>query len=322
MLCRTASDLFWLARNVERAENTARLLDLTQRMALLPERLDPGRSDAASWHRALQALGLEEQYAEAHGVVEADQVLHYAILGAANPSSILNCLRSAREAGRAQRGAITTEMYQDLNGSWLEISALAWEQVRSDGVSPFLEWVKGRSASFRGITLGTMGRDEGYNFMRLGTFVERADNTVRLLDIKYAASDESEVHEVRNFLQYYQWSALLQAISAFDSYRKIYRDTVTPVRVAELLIFREDMPRSLATCCGALHNILKTLADNPRIDAVRLAGSLAAEIRYGCIDDVLATGMQKFLAQFMSRIENLTDEIVRQFMTSTDLVAA
>jgi uncharacterized alpha-E superfamily protein len=322
MLCRSASDLYWLSRHIERAENTARLIDFTQRIALLTERAGSGRQEAASWHRTLDALGLLEAYQEHRGEVDAGSVLHYLILDPANTSSIFNCLRYARESGRSQRSAITTEMYQDLNASWLEINAMEWGQIASDGVSPFLEWVKTRSASFRGVVVGTMGRDEAYNFMCLGTFVERADNTVRLLDIKHAQSGQDEKSAARNVIEYYQWSAILQSISAFETYRKIYRDTVTSTRVAELLIFRNDMPRSLATCCEALQGILDRLANGTRIEAARLAGSLAAEFRYGRIADVFESGMQEFLDRFMARLEALTAEIVRQFMTSTDLVIA
>ena len=321
MLCRTASDLYWLSRYIERAENTARFIDFTQRIALLPARLDPGRAEAASWQRALDALGLDEAYEKAHGAPTAGRVLHYLILDPANPTSIYNCLRYARENGRAQRGAISAEMYQDLNASWLEINEMAWGQIVSDGVTPFLEWLKTRSAAFRGVVVGTMGRDEGYNFMRLGTFIERADNTVRLLDIKYAQAEHDEMNAERNIVEYYQWSAMLQAISAFETYRKIYRDTVTAERVIDLLIYRSDVPRSLATCCEAMHSIIAKLAGGESIEATRLAGSLAASFRYGRIEEVFSAGMQPFLDGVMQRIDTLTLEIVRQFMTSIDVVA-
>ena len=322
MLCRTASDLYWLSRHIERAENIARLIDFTQRIALLPARLDPGRADTASWQRALDALGLTDEQRQSQIDRSAGQVLHYLIADTANPSSIYNCLRCARENGRAQRGAITAEMYQDLNASWIEINQMSWGQIVSDGVTPFLEWVKTRSAAFRGVVVGTMGRDEGYHFMRLGTFVERADNTVRLLDIKYAQAEQDEMNAERNVVEYYQWSAMLQAISAFEMYRKIYRDTVTAARVIDLLIYRNDAPRSLATCFEALHSILVRLASGAPIEAVRLAGSLSARFRYGRIDDVFEEGMQPFLDGVMHRIDGLTLEIVRQFMTSIDAVAA
>ncbi|MEO8672107.1 MAG: alpha-E domain-containing protein [Tahibacter sp.] len=322
MLCRTASELYWMSRHIERAENTARLIDLTQRIALLPERLERGKAGAACWLRALEALGVDEEYLARHDKVDGDDVLRFLTLDPANPSSIYSCLQLARESGRAQRGAITAEMYQDLNASWLEILGLNWEQLISNGVSPFLDWVKTRSASFRGVTVGTMGRDEAYDFLRLGTFVERADCTVRMLDIKYAEAHGEEEREARSAVQYYQWSALLHAISAFETYRKIYKDTIQPVRVAELIILRDDMPRSLAVCCNAIHATLTTLAGGAKVEAIRLSGALAAEVRFARIDAILAQGMHEYLTHFLERTHQLADEIGRQFMWSTDLAAA
>lgn len=317
MLCRTASDLYWLARYVERAENNARLIDLTQRISLLPERLDPGKSSTTAWTRALDALGHLESYTAGRGDVQAERVLAWLMLDADNPSSIRNCLFQGRELGRAQRGAITAEMYQELNSSWLELDEASEDAASPDALSGFLEWVKTRSAAFRGVTLGTMARDEGYHFMTLGTAVERADNTVRLLDIKYAQADENEGGS-RDFIQYYQWSAMLQAMSAFEAYRKTYRDAVHPRHVSEMMIFQQDMPRSLAVCTRWLHRILEMLADNPRSEAVRQAGALAARLRYGRMEDVLEQGMKPFLDDFMQRLEALGQAIVDQFMTSID----
>lgn len=317
MLCRTASDLYWLSRDVERAENIARLVDLTQRISLLPERLDPGKSSTTAWSRGLDALGQLEAYNERYDQIQVDQVLNWLILDPDNPSSIRNCLFMGRELGRAQRGAITAEMYQELNTSWLELEEAVDGATSSDEVTRFLEWVKTRSAAFRGVTIGTMGRDEGYHFLALGTAVERADNTVRLLDIKYAQAEESDGNS-RDFIQYYQWSAMLQAMSAFETYRKTYRDAVNPLHVSEMMIFQQDMPHSLAVCTQSLHRILGILADEPRTEAVRQAGALAASLSYGRMQDVVEQGIKVFLDDFMLRLERLTQAIVDQFMTSTD----
>jgi uncharacterized alpha-E superfamily protein len=316
MLCRTASDLYWLARYVERAENNARLIDLAQRISLLPARLDPGKSSTTAWRRALDALGQLDLYNACCGEIESGRVLQWLMLDPDNPTSIRNCMFQGRELGRAQRGAITAEMYQELNTSWLELEEASEDAATSDGLSPFLEWVKTRSAAFRGVTLGTMSRDEGYHFMTLGTSVERADNTVRLLDIKFAQGDEGESGS-RDFIQYYQWSAMLQAISAFEAYRKHYRDAVLPVHVSEMMIFQQDMPRSLATCTRWLHRILEMLSDTPGSEAERQAGALAASLRYGRMRDVEQQGIKVFLDDFMQRLGRLSQAIVDQFMTST-----
>lgn len=322
MLCRTANELYWMSRHIERAENTARLIDLTQRIALLPERFERGAAGITVWGKALEAFGIEKEYAHLYGAVNAQKVLRFMIFDALNPSSIYSCLQSARESARSQRGAITAEMYEDLNSSWLSIRALSWEQLVSDGLQVFLDRVKQRSASFRGITIGTMGRDEAYHFLSLGTFIERADCTVRLLDIKYSVPGAGDKHEARNAVDYYQWSSMLHAISAFETYRRIYKDTVRPERVAELLILREDMPRSLVVCSVAIHNILSSLMHGERAEVVRQAGALAAEMRYGRIDAILEQGMQAYLDGYIERLYRLADEVNREFMTSTDRIAA
>jgi uncharacterized alpha-E superfamily protein len=322
MLCRTASDLYWLSRHVERLDNTARLLDLAHRIALLPDRVGAQRGGAASWGRALDAMGLAEEYARRHGALDADRVARFLILDETNSSSIRACVHAARESGRAQRGAITAEMYEDLNASWLRLRDLDWDQVVAQGLPQFLDWVKRRSGSFRGTTLGTMARNEGYEFLRLGTFVERADFGVRLLDIQFGEPRFGEPPEARSAVEYYQLSALLQALSAFESFRRIYKDVVTPARVAELMILRADMPRSLAMCTGAILSVLEALAGRGASEAVRQAGMLAAGTRYARIDEVFGEGIHHYLARFMSRLYRLTDQIGREFIMSTDVVAA
>jgi uncharacterized alpha-E superfamily protein len=322
MLCRTANDLYWTARHIERAENTARMIDIAQRIELLPERTEGGRQEAAAWRRALEALGLAPEYVARHGAVTPARVLRFLCLEPENPSSIYTCVRAARESARAQRGAITVEMYEDINTSWLEMRALGSERFENDGLPRFIEWVKTRSASFRGVTVGTMGRDEGYQFMRLGVFTERADCCVRMLDIKYSEPLTGEAGDARKALGYYQWSALLYAMSAFETYRRLYRTAITPERVAELMILREDLPRSLAACTSAIHGVLQNLSGQPKSEVVRLAGILAAETRYGRIDAILAEGMDVYLERFMGRLFALAAEVDRHFLIATDVDAS
>jgi uncharacterized alpha-E superfamily protein len=318
MLCRAANDLYWTGRHIERAENTARLIDVTQRIALLPERLDPWRHDSGTWHRALDVLGLLKAYAQTNGTVAAPKVLHFLCLDPGNPSSILSCVRAARESARAQRGAVTLEMYEDLNASWLEMRLLDEVRFEEEGLPHFIEWVKTRSASFRGVTIGTMGRNDAYHFLRLGTFIERAEWCVRLLDIKYSESAGAEVAEANSARDYYQWSALLYAMSAMEVYRRRYRETITPGRVAELVILNRDSPRSLATCCEAVHKVLVTLTGAGNHEVVRQAGSLMSEMRFGRIEDVLREGMGGFLTRTLSRLEGVAVQIDRHFLLTRE----
>ncbi|ASR42408.1 hypothetical protein BEN78_02355 [Xanthomonas citri pv. mangiferaeindicae] len=316
MLCRTANDLYWVARSMERAENTARLLDVAQRIALLPERLDRGKAQAAAWRRSLDSLGLVQPFLERHGRIDAEGVVGHLLLAPDNPSSIHSCFRNARENARAQRVAITSEMYEDLNSSWLEIRKLDAAQLRRNGLSNTLEWVKTRSASFRGITIGTLGRGEGYQFLQLGAFIERAEWSIRLLDMIASDDELPETGEARDAVQYFQWSALLQALSAFETYRRLYRESVSPAGVAALMLLNGDNPRSLQTCVEAISSILQSLTGGASVEVARQAGALAAQSRYARMDEIIAGGLEPWLQDTMTRLTRLGAEIHHQFMTT------
>ena len=319
MLCRTANELYWMARHIERAENTARLLDVTYRMSLLPyEAIEPGLAWAEPWAVPLITSGLATEFYERFPELSAENVLRYMILDTSNPSSINCCLRAAREAARSVRGAITSEMYEDLNSAWLEVRVQDFQRIQAAGVSEFLDWVKMRSHLFRGVTFGTMLRDEAYHFIRLGTHIERADNTARILDVKYHTLLPSAA-DVGGAVDYYQWSALLRSVSGFESYRKIYSDVITPRRVAELLILRKDMPRSLHSCMSFIHETLEVLCanDNKSSEMERAAGELHAMLQYGRTDDIIEQGMHEYLMDFLDSIYALGGEINKQFLVPT-----
>jgi uncharacterized alpha-E superfamily protein len=314
MLCRTANELFWMSRHIERAENTARMLDVTYRMSLLPyEVIEPGLAWAEPWAVPLITSGLATAYYERHPVLSAENVLRFMILDAANPSSIFCCLRAARESARSVRGAITSEMYEDLNSSWLEARGYDYARLEHGGVSEFLDWVKMRSHLFRGVTFGTLLRDDAYHFIRLGTHLERADNTARILDVKYHTLLPSAA-DVGGAVDYYQWGALLRSVSGFEAYRKIYSDVITPRRVAELLILRDDMPRSLHACMNFIYETLEWLCDEHTREIERAAGELHAKLHYGRTEDIIALGLHEYLMDFLERISKLGDEISRHFL--------
>jgi uncharacterized alpha-E superfamily protein len=316
MLCRVANELFWMARHIERAENTARMLDVTYRTSLLPyDMKEPGLEWAEPWAVPLITSGLATAYYQHNAMLSAETVLRYMILDSANPSSVYCCLRAARESARNVRGAITSEMYEDLNTSWLEMRRYDYDSVQQMGVSNFLEWVKMRSHLFRGVTFGTMLRDEAYHFIRLGTHLERADNTARILDVKYHLLLPSTA-DVGGAVDYYQWAAVLQSVSGFESYRKIYSDVITPRRVAELLILRADMPRSLHCCMNFIHETIERLADGHATSAEleRASGQLHALLHYGRTDDIIERGLHEYLMDFLENISDLGTEINRVFL--------
>ena len=317
MLSRTANELYWMARHIERAENTARLLDVTYRTSLLPYQVrEPGLAWADPWSIPLVTLGVATTYYERHPTLTAENALRFMILDPSNTSSIYECLRSARESARSVRGAITSEMYEDLNSAWIEMRAADYERIQSNGVSDFLDWVKMRSHLFRGVTFGTMLRDEAYHFIRLGTHMERADNTARILDTKYHILLPS-VEDVGGAVDYYQWASLLQSLSGFESYRKIFSDVIVPRKIAELLILRDDMPRSLHSCMNFINDTLEILCDAQSRELERQAGELHARLHYARTDDIMEFGLHEYLMEFLEQISRLGDEVSRVFLVPT-----
>jgi uncharacterized alpha-E superfamily protein len=205
-------------------------------------------------------------------------------------------------------------MWEVLNTTWLELQRMNESRLDSAGVTEFFDWVKDRSHMFRGVTVGTALRDQAFHFNRLGTFLERADNTARILDVKYHVLLPS-VEDVGGAVDYYQWAAVLRSVSAFESYRKVYRDVITPLKVAELLILRDDMPRSLHSCMGEVYGNLQVLATAQANEAVRLAGELHAELHFGRMERIFGVGLHEYLTGFLNRTNTLGAEINRGFFT-------
>lgn len=314
MLSRTADHLFWMSRYTERAENTARMLNVVHETALLPQSAERAQE---GWLGMLSISELIPAYTARHGAVKRDGVLHFMVRDGSNPSSILSCLRAARENARAVRGALTSEVWETQNQTWLEVNRMLAEGAFERDPGQFFEWVKYRSHLSRGVTLGTMLQDEAFHFLRLGTFLERADNTARLLDVKFHAV-ESEFHGLaparEHEADFYHWSAVLRSVSAFEVYRKVYRDAISPDRVAELLILRRDMPRSLHASLREVVDNLAQVSNDHSAETQRRAGRLLADLQYGRIDEILATGLHAFLTQFLDRVNDLGAGVSRDFL--------
>ena len=317
MLSRTADHLFWMARYMERAENTARMLDVNYQTSLLPQSADTA---LAGWSGLLSISELTWAYQQQHQQIDARSVMDFMVRDESNLSSIWNCLRAARENARAVRGTLTTEVWETQNQTWLEFNRLLKEGAFERDPGAFFEWVKFRSHLSRGVTVGTMLMDEALHFIRIGTFLERADNTARLLDVKYhaltggeyfgAGGSTSPTQEV----DFYHWSAILRSVSGFEIYRKVYRNVIRPEKVAELLILRPDMPRSLAACMNDAVANLRLVANQQSDETLRRAGRLQSDLRYGRIDEILATGLHAYLTQFLDRVGDLGVGISRDFL--------
>ncbi|MQM30095.1 MAG: hypothetical protein CRU78_05950 [Candidatus Accumulibacter phosphatis] len=307
MLSRTADHLYWMARSTERAENMARLLDASYQMSMVPQ---PLAAQNENWRAILALNSQEEAFAQVYDEVNAENVLRFTVADAANPSSIFSCLRAARENAHAVRGTLTAEMWESVNATWIELREQNVEQVLARGVSEFFEWVKLRSAVIRGVTFGTMLRDDALHFIRLGGLLERGDNTARILDMQYHVLRDGD----EGASDFYRWGALLRSLSAFQVYRKVYRDAITPARVAELLILRMDLPRSLHSCADGIVRMLPLIANSASAETQRQAGVLHAKLHFGRIEDVLAGGLHEYLTDFMDRIYELGEGISRDFL--------
>jgi uncharacterized alpha-E superfamily protein len=305
MLSRTADHLFWMARYTERAENTARMLDVTVQTAMLPQ------SDADtehSWHAVLGISELQNAYADKYQAVTPREVIDFMVRDPSNPSSITACLREARENARAVRGALTTEVWEIQNQTWLDMQKHLRNGLLEHDPSKFFDWVKYRSHLSRGVTVGTMLKDEAVNFIRLGTFLERADNTARILDVKFHGARDAEDGD------FYYWAALLRSVSGFEIYRKVYRDVITPARVAELLMLRADMPRSLLACMEEVVTNLRCVRNDLSVDTERFAGKLHADLQFARIDDILRVGLHDTLTEFLARVYELGNRVSRDFL--------
>ncbi len=308
MLSRTADHLFWMSRYIERAESLARLLDVTWQMSLVPQSLEAANQN---WNAIIALNSLEEKFADRYSAVNAENVLRFMVSDTGNHASILSCLRLTRENAHAVRGTITSEMWETMNSTWLEAREKSFEQIANAGVGEFFDWVKMRSSLSRGTTLGTLLQDEAYHFIRLGTLLERADNTARILDVKYHVLRPQGDEGATDF---YQWGALLRSVSAFEVYRKAYRDVITPERVAELLILRSDMPRSLHFCMNGVVKNLDLIANRQSGETQRQAGLLHAQLHYARIEDILERGLHEYLTDFMDRIYMLGDGVSKNFL--------
>ena len=314
MLSRTADHLFWMNRYTERAENTARLLDVNYQTSLLPQ---SAATAQAGWQGLLSISELLPAYKEKHDGIVAREVMDFMVKDERNPSSIVSCLSAARENARAVRGTLTTEVWETQNQTWLEVKRMIKQGDFEADPSQFFEWVKFRSHLSRGVTVGTMLMDEALHFMRLGTFLERADNTARLVDVKFHAVETDFYGTASGKDQefdFYHWSAILRSVSGFEVYRKVYRDVIRPERVAELLILRPDMPRSLHASLNEVVSNLALVANDQSHETQRRAGKLRAELQYGRIDEILATGLHAYLTQFLDRINDLGAHISRDFL--------
>ena len=319
MLSRTADHLYWMSRYTERAENTARMLDVNYQMSLLPQSAQVAEQ---AWRSLLEISELTASFDANYVLMSPGDVIRFMVSDMSNPSSIMCCLQAARENARVVRGSMTTELWETINTTWLDAQKMMREGVLEQAPSEFFEWVKFRSHQTRGVQHGTMIRDEVFHFIRLGTFLERADNTARLLDVKSLTAENMRDQGHDSVDDFYYWAAILRSVSAFEIYRKVYRDVITPERVAELLVLRSDMPRSLSACMGEVVDLLVKLKNSQSSKTITQARNLMAELRDSRIDEILDQGLHSYLTNFLERVNAVGSGISRDFLLPMEELAA
>jgi len=314
MLSRTADTLFWLGRYVERADNTARIIDAANRLATVPDSI---AGETSEWEPALAAAGVLHTFSELHNEVDRNPAIDFLAFSPGNPSSIKNCLGTARTNARAVRTALTAEMWQAINEAWLELKRYDGTHMDRQTLNDFLSTVKEACLRFDGSAYRTMLRNDAYWFLRLGFYLERADNTARILDVKYHVLLPHEA-KVGGGLDYFQWSSILRSVSALTAYRWVYHDSLKPWLIADLLVLNDQMPRSLASCYENLTNFLDelSLAYGRQGPAQRAARSTRTRLQNAEIAEIFQKkGLHEFLTEFIAENARLGQTITEQYLT-------
>jgi uncharacterized alpha-E superfamily protein len=312
MLSRTADNLYWLARYVERAEYLARILDTTLRLNTLP--LTYG-GDTNEWESAVASAGCTSAFFAVHDEANEETVSDFLAFSASNPSSIRNCFEIARLNARAVRTALTIEMWDSINSIWLELKNWSKGPATREELARFLRWVMESSLRFDGSAYRTMLRNDAYCFSRIGVYLERADNTARILDVKYHLL-LPPVAKVGGPLDYFQWASILRSVSALTAYHWVYRQNVKPWLVAELLMLKDEMPRSLASCYENLVQNLDHIATvyGRHGPAQRQARVVRSRLTNSRIEEIFQSGLHEFIGSFIEDNNRLGSAVAAQYL--------
>jgi uncharacterized alpha-E superfamily protein len=309
LLGRTANGLYWMGRYIERAENMARLVDTGLRLALTHS-----ETSSDEWISVLTSAGALEAFRQRHEEVSADTVADFLLRDTSNPSSVMSSLDTARANARMVRTALTRETWESINEAWMSFKRMLASPIDQRELPRLLDAIKRETALIRGAFHGTMLRNEIFDFTQIGIFIERADSTARILDVKYFVLLPS-VAWVGSSLDNYQWEAILRSVSAHRSYRWVYEAEYRPENIAEFLILSRRMPRSLAFSYRMIGESLNFLADDHgmRHSCHQTYEDTASKLNRLAIHDVMNEGLHEFLSDFIRRNNALGNEIARDY---------
>jgi uncharacterized alpha-E superfamily protein len=311
MLGRTAESLFWMSRQIERAENMARLAEVGFRISLIAH---AGEGFRDEWRSTLTSAGVIDTFIAKYGDTSFDKAINFLLFDDDNPSSVRSCLRSARTNARAVRIKITRDMWEAMNSTWLTYDGLRPEDMTAAKIPELIDWIRQRAALFRGTLLGTILRDDGYFFSQFGAFVERADNTARILDVKYFILLPSN-QAIGGEVDTYQWETILRSVSGHRAYRHVFHENYKPWNVADFLILHAPMPRSLRFCYDWLSAATEGLCAlygrrPPSADMIAETRTLLMTTN---MDTIFQSGLHEFLTGFIAGNNRLTRAISRDY---------
>jgi uncharacterized alpha-E superfamily protein len=309
MLGKTAGGLYWMFRLLERSENTARLVEAGFRMALTRS-----TDSESEWKSVVTTSGVRSGYDAIHDQYAATEVIDYLLRDTGNPSSVLSVSKSARDNARLVRTALTTEVWEAVNENWMVMCDLLREPVNEPQLPAVLATIRQHSALVRGALHGTMLRNDIYDFSRIGTFIERADNTARIIDVKYYTLLPS-VSYIGSSLDNVQWETVLRSVSAHRSFRWLHQGDMTSSAIADFLILDRRLPRSLSFCVSQVVEQLDALERDydMRLPCHDSAQKLSDQLRNCKIETIFDSGLHEFIVDFIRDNNTLGQEIERDY---------
>src|ERR1700732_3712116 len=310
MLSRVADALFWLSRYTERAENNARMMDVNLQLMLDVHPL----ANHQHWESIIFSLEDTKLFDKLYPEITGDAVVDFVTFERKNPNSIYSCIATARENARTVREQISVEMWEQINRMYLFFFSGAARHMFENSTYEFFKWILEGSQLFQGVTDATMAHDEGWEFIRLGMFIERADRTSRILDIKYHILLPSG-EQIGGNVDTVQWMAVLKSCSALEPYRKHYRGQVAPWKVVEVLGKNPTFPRSVLFCVSSVDESLHKITGvdrgefSYRVEAERLSGKLLADLSYITMEEVFEFGLHQYLDRMQLRLIEISKAI-------------
>lgn len=317
MLSRVANSLFWMSRYIERAENTARIVDVNLQLLLDFRNLDDRRL-AEHWVPIVQSTGDEELFFKLYSAANGQTVTEFLVFRQENPNSIASAVSEARENARMVRDQVTVEMWEEINRLYLFFRSPQARDMWSSAPDEFCNEVKRSSLYIQGLVHGTVMRNEGRYFMEAGRYIERADKTTRILDVRYQTLPARGLPGPITETDALEWVAVLRSCSALDAYRQTYGADVHPAKIGELLVLSDEFPRSVRNCVARFDSALRSIAGTPSHrftnTAEKLSGRLLAELQFSTVEDIFAPGLHEHLDQLQIKLNAMGDALFEAYI--------